>query len=149
MDFYKSNNDVVKVDTMHHYEEEFNYCENLNLNAKFLELPFEGGDVSMTIALPNEKEGITALENRIEIVLERQNFTNEYVNVALPKFKIESALELKKELKKLGINKAFDIKQADLSGIAGNKGDLYISDVVQKTYIDVEEGGVEAAAAAY
>ncbi|RZC36773.1 Serpin domain containing protein, partial [Asbolus verrucosus] len=116
MDFYKTNNDVVKVDTMHHYEEEFNYCENPNLNARFLEIPFEGGDVSMTIALPNGKEGITALENRIE---------------------------------KLGINKAFDIKQADLSGIAGNKGDLYISDVVKKMYIDVEEGGVEAAPAAY
>ncbi|RZC41004.1 Serpin domain containing protein, partial [Asbolus verrucosus] len=39
--------------------------------------------------------------------------------------------------------------EADLSGIAGEKGDLIISDVLQKTYIDVEEGGVEAAAATY
>ncbi|RZC36282.1 Serpin domain containing protein [Asbolus verrucosus] len=94
MDFYKTNNNVVKVDTMHHYEEEFNYCGNPDLNAKFLGLLFE------------------------EKVLERQNFTNEYVKICL-NLKSRSALELKKELK----------NQDDLSGIAGN-----ISDVVQKTY---------------
>ncbi|RZC32705.1 Serpin domain containing protein [Asbolus verrucosus] len=100
-DFYKTNKDVVKVDTMHHYREWFNYCENSVLNAKFLELPFEGEDISMIIVLPNEKEGLASLENQIEKVFAPQNFTREFLNVALPKFKVESTLELKNTLKNL------------------------------------------------
>ncbi|RZB58816.1 Serpin domain containing protein, partial [Asbolus verrucosus] len=144
-DFYKTSKDVVKVDTMHHYREWFNYCENSVLKAKFLELPFEGEDISMIIALPNEKEGLASLEEQIEKVFAPQNFTSEFLNVALPKFKVESTLELKNALKNLGVEKAFNDTEADLSGIAGDKGDLIISDALQKTYIDVEEGGVEAA----
>jgi serpin B len=47
----------------------------------------------------------------------------------------------------LGVEKAFDILQADFSGIAGEKGELAIAIINQKTYIDVNEVGVEAAAA--
>jgi serpin B len=49
----------------------------------------------------------------------------------------------------MGVNKAFDQDQADLSGIAGKKGDLIIDKIAQKTFIDVAEQGVEAAAADY
>jgi serpin B len=49
----------------------------------------------------------------------------------------------------LGVTKAFEDGEADFSGIAGEKGELFINDVVQKTYIDVNEDGVEAAAATY
>jgi serpin B len=49
----------------------------------------------------------------------------------------------------MGVNKVFDQSQADLSGIAGKKGDLIIDKIAQKTFIDVAEQGVEAAAADY
>lgn len=49
----------------------------------------------------------------------------------------------------MGIVKIFDENQADLSGISGQKGDLVVDKVAQKTYIDVSEEGVEAAAATY
>ena len=52
-------------------------------------------------------------------------------------------------LLKLGASKIFDPAQADLSGISGKKGDLVVSKVVQKAFIDLNEGGVEAAAATY
>ena len=45
------------------------------------------------------------------------------------------------------MKKAFDLEQADFSGIAGNKGELAVDGVVQKTYIKVNRDGVEAAAA--
>lgn len=47
----------------------------------------------------------------------------------------------------MGIKTIFDDSQADLSGLAGRRGDLIVSDVSQKTYIDVSENGIEAAAA--
>jgi serpin B len=47
----------------------------------------------------------------------------------------------------LGVRRAFDERQADLSGIGGRRGDLVISEVVQKSFVNVSEGGVEAAAA--
>lgn len=47
----------------------------------------------------------------------------------------------------MGINRAFDAEKVDLSGIAGKKGELEVSSVVQKTFIDVCEEGIEAAAA--
>jgi serpin B len=48
----------------------------------------------------------------------------------------------------LGVQKAFG-RDADFSGIAGDKGDLFISEIIQKTFIDVDEAGVEAAAATF
>jgi serpin B len=47
------------------------------------------------------------------------------------------------------VKKAFDAEQADLSGIAGAKGDLIIDKIAQKTVIDVNEEGVEAAASTF
>jgi serpin B len=47
------------------------------------------------------------------------------------------------------VNKIFDEKEADLSGVAGQKGDLIVNEVAQQTFIDVSEDGVEAAAATY
>jgi serpin B len=40
-------------------------------------------------------------------------------------------------------------EEADLSGVAGVKGDLFVSEVIQKSFLDVSEDGVEAAAAVY
>ncbi|RZC42102.1 Serpin domain containing protein, partial [Asbolus verrucosus] len=148
-DFYKTKNDVIKVDTMHQYKTRFGYYENSELKAKFLEMPFEGGDISMVIVLPDEREGLASLEKQTEKVFAPQNLSRELVDVALPKFRVESTLELTRILKDLGVKKAFEAERADLSGIAGEKGDLIISEAVQKTYIDVAERGVEAAAATY
>jgi serpin B len=47
------------------------------------------------------------------------------------------------------VQKIFNETEADLSGIAGEKGDLIVDEVAQKTFIDVSEEGVEAAAASF
>jgi serpin B len=146
-DFHKSATEVVQVDTMYLDEQYYNYYECHHLDAKLLELPFKGG-ASLTIVLPNQIEGLVSLESKIKRSFRPHNLTSQLVNVALPKFKIESTVDFKKVLKKLGVKKAFG-DEADLSGIAGEKGDLVISNIVQKSFIDVNEEGVEAAAATY
>ncbi|XP_044253670.1 alaserpin-like [Tribolium madens] len=145
--FYTGKAEVRKIETMHNQiGRKYLYFECPHLNAKFLELPFEN-NASMTFILPNNKNGLASLEKQIDRVLISHNLTRELVEVSLPKFAIESTFEFKDILKNLGVSKAFDETEADLSGIAGNKGDLIIDSVNQKTFVKVEEGGVEAAAA--
>ncbi|RZC34789.1 Serpin domain containing protein [Asbolus verrucosus] len=144
-DFYKSAGDVIQVDTMRN-RDLHGYYESSELNATFLKLSFnKSKKVQMVIVLPNERNGLAALENQIDKVLTAPKFTSKDVNVALPKFTIESSIDFKKILKNAGVKKAFD--HADFSGITGKSGQIYISDILQKTFISVDEGGVEAAAA--
>ncbi|KAJ8945652.1 hypothetical protein NQ318_012370 [Aromia moschata] len=143
--FYKSKADTVDVDTMHQVEY-LNYYENPALKAKFLELPYQGADITMVIVLPDEIEGLGALEQNIEQVLEPQPFTKERVDVDLPKFTIETEIKFVPILKSLGIQRIFS-DSADLSGLSSTHKDLYVSDVIQKAFINVTETGTEAAAA--
>ena len=64
----------------------------------------------------------------------------------VPKFKVESTLQLNEPMVKLGVKDMLDDKNSDLSGINGER-DLYVSMVVQKAFVEVNEEGAEAAAA--
>ncbi|RZC42982.1 Serpin domain containing protein, partial [Asbolus verrucosus] len=97
--FFETKNDFIEVDTMHRYSGKFNFYESPELDAKFLEMPYKGDGLSMTIVLPNDIEGLASLERQIGKVFEPQNLEIEEVNVALPKFKIENTLELTSVLK--------------------------------------------------
>ncbi|KAJ3106671.1 hypothetical protein HDU97_005823 [Phlyctochytrium planicorne] len=70
------------------------------------------------------------------------------INLHLPKFKIEAtAKNLKPSLQSIGMSIAFS-KDADFSGmLSTGEKELFISDVVHKVFIDVDEDGTEAAAA--
>ena len=68
------------------------------------------------------------------------------VELTLPRFKIELSMNLRDKLVKLGLENMFEAGKADLSGINGGK-DLFVSDVVHKAFIEVNERGTEAAAA--
>ncbi|MCX4325989.1 MAG: serpin family protein [Lachnospiraceae bacterium] len=70
------------------------------------------------------------------------------VNAALPKFKSEYSEELKETLQKMGLTEAFDSVNADLTGVGSALNDnLYIDDVLHKTFIEVDERGTKAGAA--
>jgi serpin B len=80
------------------------------------------------------------------------NLPAQDVLLYLPKFKIEPPLfQLSEALQSLGMKSAFDIPSgsANFNGIAPRKADdyLFISDVLHKTFVDVNEDGTEAAAA--
>jgi serpin B len=66
--------------------------------------------------------------------------------VTLPKFKMTSEFRLADVLKSMGMGDAFDVKKADFSGMATAEP-LFISEVIHKAYVDVNEEGTEAAAA--
>jgi serpin B len=68
------------------------------------------------------------------------------VALTMPQFEFESEFSLKEALAALGMPIAFDDSQADFSGMAGNQ-ELYISDVIHKAFVSVDEEGTEAAAA--
>jgi serine protease inhibitor len=72
-------------------------------------------------------------------------FHDAEVNLTLPRFRLEYARRLNADLKALGMSIAFDGGRADFSRIA-DEG-LYITRVDQKTFVDVNEEGTEAAAA--
>ena len=68
------------------------------------------------------------------------------MNVSLPRFKTTKQLQLSDMLKAMGMPAAFDPAAADFSGMTGNR-DLFISAVIHKAFVDVNEEGTEAAAA--
>ncbi|XP_046746862.1 serpin B6-like [Diprion similis] len=116
-------------------------------DATFIELPYEGGELSMIIILPNKiVNGLNMIEDNLHGVnfKERlEQISPRDVVVYLPKFKVECSFDLQETLKKLGMTEMFT-NNADFSGIADIP--LKVSKVVQKAFIEVNEEGSEAAA---
>ena len=135
----------VMVDMMNIIEK-FNYFENDYLQA--IEIPFSKDSATAIILLPREYIDI----NNFIIKLDEesiQNYINEMstynVELNLPKFELEFSSELNSALERLGMEEAFDASKADLTDMR-KEGNIYISKVIQKTYLKVDEQGAEAAA---
>jgi serpin B len=76
------------------------------------------------------------------------NPTDIQVNAAIPKFENENSIEMNDVLKAMGMTDAFDYTVSDFSGIGTSiAGNLYISRVLHKTFIAVDEKGTKAGAA--
>ena len=120
-----------------------------------VELPYKGGDVAMTILLPEsgkfeEFEGSLSGQSVRDIV---ESLESELVRLTMPKFEMESGFSLSDTLKAMGMPDAFDDQAANFSGMDGQlcraRGDicLLISDVLHQAFVSVDEAGTEAAAA--
>lgn len=123
---------------------------------QLLEMPYAGGELSMLVALPTERDGLAALEDRLDpdalrtwiAAMEQRN-----VNVALPKFRVDPAepIALRDTLIDMGMRDAFDGGRADFSAMAGparnERLPLFIDAVFHKAFVAVDEEGTEAAAA--
>ena len=71
-----------------------------------------------------------------------------YMTLYLPKFTLEYELTLNDALQAMGLSRAYDVEKADFSGMGHSPlGNLYLSKVLQKVRIGVNEEGTEAAAA--
>ncbi|XP_076671481.1 serine protease inhibitor 3/4 isoform X10 [Andrena cerasifolii] len=145
MPFHINEQTVKNVPTMHR-QGSYRYGELPNLNAKFVEIPYQGNELSMVIILPNEINGLPMVEKKLQGMsiadILKQGYERE-VQLQLPKFKIEKKIDLNSVLEKMGLTDMFTA-HANFSGIADNK--LAVSKVVQKAFIEVNEEGSEAAA---
>jgi serpin B len=113
-------------------------------------LPFRGGDLSMIVLVPDEANGLPALEANLSAdSLAAAAAPDPYaqgVTVKLPRFAFETEVALPQVLQSLGIVSAFDPARADLSGIDGTHS-LYVDKAVHKAVVSVDEDGAQAAAA--
>jgi serpin B len=149
-DFEDFSGDIISVPTMclTNTEDLFNYTENEDL--QILELPYTGDEISMIVLLPKDNDDFSGIINSIDndnLTEWINSMTEREVNIYLPKFKVETDnYVLNDYLVNLGMPSAFEPNFADFSGMTGLR-DLYISKVVHKAFIDVNEEGTEAAAA--
>ena len=134
---------AVKMDMMH-LTDELYYAEYDGFS--MAELPYGNGAFSMKVILPGVKEDFAKAVKRFSAkTLDKLNekATKENVSVTMPKFTFEDNSDLNDVLIALGMEDAFDENKADFSKMSD---DLYIGFVKQKTFIDVNESGTEAAA---
>jgi len=139
-----------KICKMMNLETTISYLDADGFSA--VELPYGSGDYSMVILLPDEDRTVDEVIGAITD--ENWNawmgsFTEvEEALLSLPKFEFEYFIKLNDALKALGMSIAFS-GLADFSNICapGTLCDLYISRVLHKAFIRVDEEGTEAAAA--
>ena len=117
--------------------------------AQLLELPYQGGALSMIVLLPTTPDGLPALEktlsnDRLTALLLRA--TSKEVEVTFPKFKLSDRHSLGPILSAMGMPSAFSDLKADFSGMTGKRG-ISITQVVHQADVEVDEKGTVAAAA--
>jgi serpin B len=142
--FYLLDGGQVTVPMMRQMES-FGYTEGEGYQA--VELLYDGGELSMVILLPEAgefeafEEGLQA-QQVSDIISDLQSTE---VALTMPQFEFDSEFSLKDTLAGMGMPIAFS-GAADFSVMTG-KPELFISDVVHKAFVAVDEAGTEAAAA--
>ena len=135
---------ATKIVPMMHMEEQFQYTRGNNLG--ILRLPYGQEKLAMYILLPDEGEDLDEIIGELDeeswnkLKSELQEKT---VALAMPKYKVEYGKPLNDVLSKFGMGIAFG-SQADFSGIDPG---IWISKVIHKAFIEVNEKGSEAAVA--
>lgn len=147
--FYGTNGET-RIDMMNQYWEEYAYVEYEGI--KGVSLPYMGGEVAMKIFIPIEDDGdITELFGELSDT-EKQHLLDkldtcgkeELTRLTIPKFTMEKSIDdLSEILADMGMESVFDPNKANFDVIAE---DLYVSQILHKAKIEVDEEGTKAAA---
>lgn len=150
--FFTGKDNSKRVPTMH-TTTDLRYAKLAGVS--MVALPYQGGDASMLIVVPDAVDGLAQVEQGLTadtFATWRSALAQQRVFVSLPKFTIDPAepIELAEKLAALGMTDAFMRGLADFTGIANPASPeerLVISKVIHKAFVKVDEEGTEAAAA--
>ncbi len=137
----------TKTAKLMHRRADLLYLDDADFQA--VELPYGGGAYAMTVVLP--RHGVRLAEVVAELdaptwsawtdALAEQDLT-----LDLPRFTVEWEEKLNEVLIRLGMEDAFDPGRADFTRLTA-RGGIWVDEVKQKTFVEVNEEGTEAAAA--
>ena len=148
--FYLANGSEKQVPMMRQ-QRTYPYYRGEDFQA--IRLAYGDGQMAMYVFLPDPESSLDTFLAGLDAARWdnwMSEFHEEEVALALPKFKLEYGKTVNAALKALGMAVAFDPNFADFSRMAPLEvlgGNLYIDEVVHKTFIEVNEEGTEAAAA--
>ena len=151
--FYLEGGGKVQARLMHQHGE-VRYLQVGDFQA--VDVDYLGDDLSMLVLLPDKKDGLRDLEKKLSSrmlhdCVAKMRF-HEQLELFLPRFRATwGTIDLGAQLRALGMPLAFARSQADFSGINGHEppheDSLFISGVLHKAFVEVNEEGTEAAAA--
>lgn len=155
--FTLSNGKLIEVSMMHQTAH-FSYFHDKTRQSQWINLPYKGNNrYVLTLALPDPSIELRELEKKISTArvleniferLDNRSLVQTRVQLSLPKFRIESSLDMIQHFQNFyKVKTPFDAERADFSLISQSRNrDLFISKILHKAVIDVDEAGTEAAA---
>lgn len=148
-DFYLADGTVEQVDMMNLYGENLQYVDTED--AVGVVVPYKDENMVFVALMPAGGESVREMYEAMEWsdiceILQQKKKT--LCNLQLPKFEVEFEKKLNSSLQEMGLEKAFDEAQADLSGMGKSKDgyNIFIDLVYQKAVFIVDEEGTEAVA---
>ncbi|KAJ6654697.1 hypothetical protein lerEdw1_006658 [Lerista edwardsae] len=148
---FRLNENETKPVHMMYQRGKFKLGHAADANAQILCLPYVDEVLSMIILLPNDIRDLEQVEKAMTCEtlarwISPEDMGEKNVKVYLPRFKLEDTFDLNMSLEAMGMVDVFDRATADLTGMSSSR-QLFLSKVIHKAYVDVNEVGTEAAAA--
>lgn len=138
--FHRADGSTVTVDTMTNQPEDGVFLRGRHFQGA--RLPYAGGTLAMTVALPETDQESAALPELLAMLTDAGQAG---VTISMPRWTFRTPTDLIPPLQQLGMTRAFGTG-ADFSPMTTSEG-LYVSEVLHQTFIAVDESGTEAAAA--
>ena len=146
--FKKLDNNAVSAPALYVYEYEY-YMANESDGYQAVTLPLRDRDFNVLFVVPDEGKF-----NDVQASLNKEVFEhifdsleyNAIIDLTFPSYTFESSFSLKDTFTALGMKDAF-LGSADFSKLTEEQNEIYIGEIYHKTFIGVDEKGVEAAAA--
>ncbi|XP_056604433.1 plasminogen activator inhibitor 1 [Triplophysa dalaica] len=150
--FYRLNGSAVSISMMR-TTQKFNYGDFVTsdgVDYDVIEVPYEGDSVSMLLVTPFERDvPLMALAKELSsssISQWRKQMRKVNKQLAIPRFSMDTEMDLKSTLIKMGLGDIFSQSKADFSRITTEEP-LCVSKVLQRVKLEVNEEGTKGSSA--